>query len=95
MDAVRNQLNLFLLWFVSAGVVCLPGALMAQDLPPEATSSTVTEEETPILFGRNQLKTKLRMSWGGSKPHQWQGSIRISEGWIRNIQPLEIGRAHV
>ena len=88
MDAVRNQLNLFLLWFVSAGVVCLPGALMAQDLPPEATSSTVTEEETPILFGRNQLKTKLRMSWGGSKPHQWQGSIRISEGWIRNIQPL-------
>ena len=69
MDAVRNQLNLFLLWFVSAGVVCLPGALMAQDLPPEATSSTVTEEETPILFGHNQLKTKLRMSWGGAKPH--------------------------
>ena len=88
MDAVRNQLNLFLLWFVSVGVVCLPGALMAQDLPPEATSSTVTEEEAPILFGRNQLKTKLRMSWGGSKPHQWQGSIRIREGWLRNIQPL-------
>ncbi|MCH2181997.1 MAG: hypothetical protein MK108_08335 [Mariniblastus sp.] len=88
MDAVRIQLNLFLLWLISSGLVCTPGALVAQDLSAEPTALTVAGDETPILFGHNQLKTKLRMSWGGAKPHRWQGSIRINEGWIRDIQPL-------
>ena len=88
MDAVRILQNLFFIFLLPLGLACQTEVLVAQSPSTEPTSSTRVSDDTPILFGSNQSKTKLRMSWGGSKPHQWQGTIKVNKGWLRDIKSL-------
>ncbi len=88
MDTVRFLYKLCFVLLVSLGWLSQIEAQVAETQSPKSDAVGVASETTPILFGSYQTRVKLRMSWGGSKPHQWEGTIRINKGWPRDIQPL-------